>query len=68
VATTNQITADHEINWRAADAAPYYGFGRTFARISWGAIFAGALVALATQIVLTLIGGAIGLATLGPAT
>jgi hypothetical protein len=67
VATTNQITAGHEINWRAADAAPYYGFGRTIARISWGAIFAGAPVALATQIVLTL-GGAIGLATLGPAT
>ena len=67
MATTNQITADHEVHWRAADAGPYYSFGRTFARISWGAIIAGALVALATQIVLTLIGGAIGLATLDPA-
>jgi hypothetical protein len=41
---------------------------RRFARVSWGAIFAGAVVALATQLVLTLIGGAIGLATLSPAT
>lgn len=68
MAATHQITADHGVNWRARDAGPYYGFGRSFARISWGAIFAGALVALATQIVLTLIGGAIGLATLDPAT
>src|SRR3954447_16227771 len=43
-------------------------FDRTFARISWGAIFAGAIIALATQLVLTLIGAAVGLATLDPAT
>ena len=43
-------------------------YDRPFARISWGAIFAGALFALATQIVLTLIGLSIGLATLEPAT
>src|SRR4029434_6032557 len=47
---------------------PLRGFERPFARISWGAIFAGALVALATQLVLTLIGAAVGLATLNPAT
>jgi hypothetical protein len=39
-----------------------------FARISWGAVVAGAIIALATQIVLALIGMAIGLATLNPAT
>jgi hypothetical protein len=41
---------------------------RSFARVSWGSIFAGAVIALATQIVLALIGVAIGLATLDPAT
>lgn len=41
---------------------------RPFARVSWGAIFAGAIIALATQVVLTLIGTAVGLATLNPAT
>jgi hypothetical protein len=45
----------------------FRGFERPFARISWGAIFAGALIALATQLVLTLVGAAIGLATLNPA-
>lgn len=44
------------------------GFDRPFARVSWGAIFAGAVLALAVQLVLTLIGAAIGLATLNPAT
>src|SRR5215208_5451027 len=43
-------------------------YDRPFARISWGAVFAGAIIALATQIVLALIGMAIGLATLNPAT
>jgi hypothetical protein len=41
---------------------------RPYARISWGSVVAGAIIALATQIVLTLIGLAIGLATLDPAT
>jgi hypothetical protein len=41
---------------------------RSFARVSWGSIFAGAVIALATQVVLALIGVAIGLATLDPAT
>jgi predicted lipid-binding transport protein (Tim44 family) len=41
---------------------------RSFARISWGAILAGALIGLAAQLILTLIGAAVGLATLSPAT
>jgi len=44
------------------------GFDRPFARVSWGSIFAGAVLALAIQLVLTLIGAAIGFATLDPAT
>jgi hypothetical protein len=48
--------------------ATYPVYDRPFARISWGAVFAGAIIALATQIVLALIGMAIGLATLDPAT
>ena len=48
--------------------ASYAVAERPFARISWGAIFAGAVIALASQIVLALIGVAIGLATLDPAT
>jgi hypothetical protein len=66
--TTNHVTEDRDVNWRATTHERYYGFGRPFARISWGAIFAGAVVALAIQLVLTLIGGAIGLATWNPAT
>jgi autotransporter adhesin len=42
-------------------------FDRPFARVSWGAIFAGAVIAVGIQLVLTLIGLAIGLATLNPA-
>ena len=34
---------------------PFQGLDRPFARISWGAIFAGAIIALATQLVLTLL-------------
>jgi len=70
MAKTNDLTADRDVSWHektsAVEAAP--GVERPFARISWGAIFAGAVVALATQLVLTLIGGAVGLATLNPAT
>ncbi len=43
-------------------------FDRPFARISWGSVLAGAIIALASQIVLTLIGVSIGLATLDPTT
>jgi hypothetical protein len=49
-------------------ATTYPVYDRPSARISWGAVFAGAIIALATQIVLALIGMAIGLATLNPAT
>ena len=51
-----------------ADTASYRQITRATGRISWGSIFAGAIIALATQLVLTLIGIAIGLATLDPAT
>jgi hypothetical protein len=51
----------------AASWQTFGGFDRPFARISWGSIFAGAIIALATQVVLTLIGMAIGLATISPA-
>jgi len=44
------------------------GFDRPFARVSWGSIFAGAVLALAIQLVLTLIGVSIGLATIDPMT
>ena len=37
-------------------------------RISWGAIFAGLVIALAVQILLTLLGAAIGLSTINPST
>jgi hypothetical protein len=66
----NNGPASRETTLRATTAAvePFHGFDRPFARISWGAIFAGAIIALATQLVLTLIGTAVGLATLNPAT
>jgi hypothetical protein len=62
--------ADLDLTSRTSTRAveTFRGFERPFARISWGAIFAGALIALATQLVLTLIGAAIGLATLNPAS
>ena len=53
---------------RTAAVEPFRGYDRPFSRISWGAIFAGAIIALATQLVLTLVGAAVGLATLNPAT
>ena len=66
----NNGPARRETTLRTTTAAvePFRGFDRPFARISWGAIFAGAIIALATQLVLTLIGTAVGLATLNPAT
>jgi len=60
---TNHVTEDRRVNWGATPHERYCGFGRPFARISWSAIFAEAVVALAIQLVLTLIGGAIGLST-----
>ena len=62
------LPADREIASRTTTAAwPQGGYDRPFARISWGSIFAGAIIAMATQLVLTLIGMAIGLATVNPA-
>ena len=37
-------------------------------RVSWGAIFAGVVVALVTQVLLTMLGAGIGIATLDPGT
>ncbi len=37
-------------------------------RVSWGAIFAGVVVALITQVLLTMLGAGIGIATLDPGT
>jgi hypothetical protein len=67
---TNNLQAEREATWRTKTMAveAFRGFDRPFARISWGAIFAGAIIALATQLVLTLIGTALGLATLYPTT
>src|SRR5205809_8027832 len=67
---TNYIPANREATLRTRTTAvdAFRGSDRPFARISWGAIFAGAIIALATQLVLTLIGTAVGLATLNPAT
>jgi hypothetical protein len=66
----NYIPADRDATLRSRTTAveAFRGFERPFARISWGAIFAGAIIALAMQLVLTLIGTAVGLATLNPAT
>src|SRR5437762_14388098 len=67
---TNDMQAKREASLRARTTSveTSRSFDRPFARISWGAIFAGAIIALATQLVLTLIGAAVGLATLDPAT
>ena len=56
------LPAERDVISRTTTSA-ISGFDRPFARISWGSIFAGAIIALATQLVLTLIGVAIGLAT-----
>ena len=68
--TPTSLPADRETisHTPAVGSVPVGSFDRPFARISWGAVFAGAIIALATQLVLTLIGTAIGLATLSPAT
>jgi hypothetical protein len=67
---TNDTQAERGASLRAKTTSveTSRSFDRTFARISWGAIFAGAIIALATQLVLTLIGAAVGLASLDPAT
>ncbi len=44
------------------------GYPSAIKRVSWGAILAGSVVAIVTQIMLSLLGLAIGLATINPAT
>jgi len=70
MAEPNNGPVSRETTLRTTTAAvePFRGLDRPFARISWGAIFAGAIIALATQLVLTLMGTAVGLATLNPTT
>lgn len=69
MAKNDDLREHRDVGWRTT-TTPVELAGdleRPFARISWGAVFAGAVVALATQLVLTLVGTAIGLATLNPA-
>lgn len=66
---SNKILSDRGMPRTEVISAPDYSFhNRHVGRVSWGAVLAGAIIALATQIVLTLIGVAIGLATVNPAT
>lgn len=58
-------TTTAESHYFPAEPAPSIRAGR---RISWAAIFGGAIVALAVQIVLSLLGLGIGLSTVNPAT
>src|ERR671937_2189340 len=62
------LPAEREVTSRTTVVGQPTGFDRPFARISWGAIFAGAILALAVQLVLTLIGMALGLAAVTPAS
>lgn len=67
ITPTTPLTTEGGIGSRTASSLDALrGYDRPFARISWGAIIAGAVFALATQIVFTLLGIAIGLATLDP--
>lgn len=66
---SNTILSDRGTPRTEVISAPDYSLhNRPVGRVSWGAVLAGAIIALATQIVLTLIGVAIGLATVNPAT
>jgi hypothetical protein len=69
MAKTNDLTEHRDVSSHSTTRAIEFAgdIQRPFARISWGAVFAGAVVALATQLVLTLLGTAVGLATLNPA-
>jgi hypothetical protein len=66
---TPTTSTDYGTATRPTTTSAGYAYGdRPFARVSWGSIFAGALIAMAIQLVLTLIGAAIGMATLDPGT
>lgn len=64
--TPSSLPTERAITSDPSDGVPFGTFDRPYARISWGAVFAGAIIALASQLVLTLVGMAIGLATLSP--
>ena len=53
-----------------SDTSPGYdeAVDQSFSKISWGAIFAGVVVALVVQVLLTMLGAGIGIATLDPGT
>ena len=59
-----EVERVHDVNTYATTA----GYGRGFRRrdISWGAIFAGAVIAVATMLLLSLLGAAIGLMSVQP--
>jgi len=57
--TAASLTSEAVRSHTVADAAPHK-------RISWGAVFAGALLALVTQLGLSLLGAGIGLSTIDP--
>ncbi|RYZ94134.1 MAG: hypothetical protein EOP47_28435, partial [Sphingobacteriaceae bacterium] len=59
--TSNNTTVHHD-RMTVSDMPLWYN------RISWGAIFAGLVIALAVQILLTLLGAAIGLSTINPSS
>ena len=50
----------------AYSADPAYGRTNFMKRISWSAVFAGVLVAIVSQMLLTLLGLGIGLSTVDP--
>ncbi|MGI4742418.1 MAG: hypothetical protein ACRYG7_45250 [Janthinobacterium lividum] len=70
--TTTRPGADHEHVVAAFSAPPAHQLATTVLaagkRISWGAIFAGALLAIVLQLALSLLGLGIGLGTIDPLT
>lgn len=57
---------DYNIRYRADDPSGRRSIFKS--KVSWGAIFAGALVAIAVQLVLSVLGLAIGASAINPAT
>ncbi len=61
--------ADYDAAWARPGYPPYLGFAPAAARrVSWGAIFAGAVVALVVELALGTLGLAIAFGTINPAT
>lgn len=69
---SNEPNQYHETHSHAADinVNPMHSAGMpdTVKRISWGSVFAGVLIAIVTQIALSLLGIGIGLSTVDPKT